>query len=109
MNIFQYIAQLQILENPKILLPLLFWIILWKGLALWKAAQKQERVWFWLLMCINTLGILEICYIFVFSHPNNDLRSWKEKLMSGIKGKKVLNKKEEITVEPIEENTNNQE
>jgi hypothetical protein len=29
--------------------------------------------------------------------------------MSGIKGKKVLNKKEEITVEPIEENTNNQE
>ena len=106
MNIFQFLTQSKLLENPKVILPMLIWIIFWKGMALWKSAQKKERVWFWLLMCINTLGILEICYIFVFSNPNNDFKTLKARLMQK-KDKK--NDEEKITIEPIKENTTNQE
>jgi len=44
-----------------------FWILVWKGLALWKAANKKTIPWFIILLIFNTLGILEILYIFVFS------------------------------------------
>lgn len=43
------------------------WTLPWKGVALWKAANKKDKVWFILLLVLNTLGILEILYIFVFS------------------------------------------
>ena len=50
-----------------ILLMIIVWAIIWKGLALWKAARNGSRAWFIILLIINTLGILEILYIFVFS------------------------------------------
>jgi uncharacterized membrane protein len=43
------------------------WTIPWKGLALWKSAKRGDRVWFIFLLLINTLGVLEIIYIFFFS------------------------------------------
>ena len=43
------------------------WSLVWKGLALWKSAQKKSIIWFIALLIINTIGILEILYIFVFS------------------------------------------
>jgi methionyl-tRNA synthetase len=49
------------------LMLLLAWIIAWKGLALWKSARLKQPVWFIVLLVVNTLGILEILYIFVFS------------------------------------------
>ncbi|MFA7319463.1 MAG: DUF5652 family protein [Parcubacteria group bacterium] len=45
----------------------LLWTIPWKGVALWKAAQNRHRVWFILILLVNTLAILEILYIFIFS------------------------------------------
>lgn len=45
----------------------ILWTLPWKGVALWKAAKNNDLVWFILLIIINTLGILEILYIFVFS------------------------------------------
>jgi len=51
------------------LLVLTAWVLVWKGLALWKAARENSRWWFVALMVINTLGILEILYIYVFSKP----------------------------------------
>lgn len=50
-----------------IFLALTIWSIIWKGLALWKAAQKKHKVWFWVLIFINTLGILDILYLYIFS------------------------------------------
>ena len=38
-----------------------------KGFALWKAVEKRSKVWFWVLMFVNTLGILDALYIWVFS------------------------------------------
>ena len=46
---------------------LFFWVLVWKGLALWKSAQRGQTWWFVALLVINTLGILEILYYYVFS------------------------------------------
>jgi hypothetical protein len=49
-----------------LLVPLMLWSLVWKGWALWKAAKNNSIPWFVALLVINTLGILEILYIFVF-------------------------------------------
>ena len=46
---------------------LMIWSVAWEGLALWKAAQQGDKYWFIALLVINTVGILEILYIYVFS------------------------------------------
>jgi len=43
------------------------WSMVWKGIALWKAGRNGHMVWFILLFIINTVGILEIIYIFAVS------------------------------------------
>ncbi len=50
-----------------ILLVIAVWSIIWKGLALWKSARKTHLTWFIVLLIFNTIGILEILYIYVFS------------------------------------------
>ena len=46
---------------------LVLWSVVWKGVALWRAARRAEVGWFVVLLVVNTAGILEILYIFVFS------------------------------------------
>lgn len=46
---------------------ILIWSLIWKLLALWKSARKTHLIWFIVLGLVNTVGILEILYIFVFS------------------------------------------
>jgi len=46
---------------------LAIWALIWKGLALWKSARNDQRYWFLALLVINTMGILEILYLFVFA------------------------------------------
>jgi hypothetical protein len=46
---------------------ILIWSQVWKFLALWKSARNNSSVWFILFALVNTMGILEILYIFVFS------------------------------------------
>ena len=43
------------------------WVLPWKGVALWKAATLGKKGWFVLLLLVNTLAVLDILYIFVFS------------------------------------------
>jgi len=55
-------------EQFKIILLLAtLWTLPWKGVALWKAARLKEKGWFIALLLVNTLGLLEMLYIFVFS------------------------------------------
>lgn len=42
---------------------ILVWIFIWKGLALWQASQRKQKIWFLLILVINDLGILEIIYL----------------------------------------------
>ncbi len=45
----------------------LVWSFIWKGLSLWKSARKNSTIWFIVLLIVNTVGILDILYIYVFS------------------------------------------
>ncbi len=55
------------LDGKLWLLALFAWSIVWKGMALWKAAHKEQKWWFIAFLVVNTLGVLEILYIYVFS------------------------------------------
>lgn len=50
-----------------LIIPLAFWSLIWMGLAIWKAARNDHKIWFIVLLLVHTLGILDILYIFVFS------------------------------------------
>ena len=45
----------------------MLWSLVWKGLSLWKSARHGHTVWFVVLLLVNTIGILDILYIYVFS------------------------------------------
>ena len=57
----------QILANPLLLTAIALWTLPFKGVALWRAAKRGEKRWFVALLVFNTLAVLEIIYIFVFS------------------------------------------
>ncbi len=40
------------------------WSIIWKGLALWHSARRGQPWWFVIMLVVNSLGILEIIYLF---------------------------------------------
>jgi hypothetical protein len=53
--------------SPWILALIVLWTIPWKGIALWKAARLSHKWWFVVLLVLNTVGILEIIYIFLIA------------------------------------------
>ena len=56
------------------------WALIWKGFALWKAAANKKSVtWFIILLVVNTVGILEILYIYVFSEMGGKKKIMPEK------------------------------
>ncbi len=55
------------LQDNLVFLLIILWTLPWKGVALWKSARLGQKWWFVALLVINTIGILEILYIFVFS------------------------------------------
>jgi hypothetical protein len=46
------------------LLVLIVWSLFWKGLALWHAGRRGQPWWFVIMLVVNTVGILEIIYLF---------------------------------------------
>jgi hypothetical protein len=46
------------------LLILIVWSVFWKGLALWHSGYRRQGWWFVVLLIVNTVGILEIVYLF---------------------------------------------
>ena len=43
------------------------WSMAWKLIALWKSAKNNHLAWFIVMAILNTVGILPILYIFIFS------------------------------------------
>lgn len=56
---------------PALVLALVLWTLVWKGWALWLAARRGEKLWFLLLLIINTAGLLEIAYIFLVAKKSD--------------------------------------
>jgi len=56
-----------------LLMLVLIWSVVWKGLALWKAARRGASVWFVVMLVVNTVGILEILYLYVFSKKSRSV------------------------------------
>lgn len=56
-----------LIQNEWVLILMILWSLIWKGLALWKSARLKDKWWFVAILLINTLGLLEIFYIFIFS------------------------------------------
>lgn len=46
---------------------LVIWTFIWKGIALWYAGGNKDKAWFIVLLLLNTAGILDMLYIFIFS------------------------------------------
>ncbi len=52
-------------QHPLLLLAILvFWVLPWKGYALWIAAENRSKWWFIILLVVNTFAILDIIFIF---------------------------------------------
>jgi len=78
MNLLNNIPQI----SPIGLYLVFIWSILWKGLALWRSAQNNQKQWFIAILILNTVGILEIVYLFGFSKKKmriGELKFWEKK------------------------------
>lgn len=49
------------------MLAIVLWTLYWKYQALWYAAKHDHKWWFIAMLVINTVGILEIAYLYYFS------------------------------------------
>jgi len=45
---------------------LIFWSLIWKGIALWKCGRNNQLNWFIAIIILNTAGILPIVYLVWF-------------------------------------------
>lgn len=48
------------------------WSIPWKGVAMWRAAGRGDKVWFIVFLVVNLLAIPEIFYIFFVSNKSKE-------------------------------------
>lgn len=46
-----------------VIIILIIWEVVWKLIALWKAARAGQKGWFICIAIFNTMGILPIIYI----------------------------------------------
>lgn len=63
-------------QNLWIIILGIIWALPWKGVALWKSARNNHKKWFIALLIFNTLAILEILYIFVFSKKKEKTKNY---------------------------------
>lgn len=68
-------------NNVLLLVISILWVLPWKGYALWTASKKDQKIWFVLMMVLNTFAILEIFYIFYIAKktPNDISKLFKTK------------------------------
>ncbi|OQB05892.1 MAG: hypothetical protein BWY19_00671 [bacterium ADurb.Bin212] len=62
----------QLLQQNYLVILLVLWQIPWKGWALWKASRNNDKSWFIVLLILQTLAILDILYIYVFSKKKSN-------------------------------------
>lgn len=48
--------------------PFMIWELVWKGIALWKAARNGHKYWYIAILILNTVGILPIVYVLLYKN-----------------------------------------
>lgn len=64
--------------NPTesiLLLIIIIWSGVWKGIALWKAARQGALAWYIAMLVLSTVGILEIIYVYLISPKTQSEKS----------------------------------
>ncbi|HVZ58162.1 MAG TPA: DUF5652 family protein [Patescibacteria group bacterium] len=59
------------------------WSLFWKGIALWRCSHNKQKIWFVILLVINTFGILELVYLFKFATKPltfDEMKTWRNAL-----------------------------
>ncbi len=65
--------------SPYLLIIIYIWSLITKGIAMWRAAHLKQRNWFIAILVLNTLGTLEIVYLFRFAKNKltlAEIKSW---------------------------------
>jgi len=55
---------LKFVSQPGFAIPIMIIVLVLKGVALWKAACRRQFFWFVIMSIFNSVGLLEILYIF---------------------------------------------
>lgn len=71
---------------PSILWIITVWTFFWKGYAIWTAIKNDQKRWFVVFLLVNTVGILEIVYIFKIAKKSwADVKKVLQQKVSSIK------------------------
>ena len=54
---------INMIQNMTLIMVLVVWSIIWKGLGLWYSARNEDKIWFILILVVNTVGIIPIIYL----------------------------------------------
>ncbi|OGY56185.1 MAG: hypothetical protein A2119_00980 [Candidatus Colwellbacteria bacterium GWA2_46_10] len=80
------------LSNEQLALIVLIqiWDLIWKSLALWRAARSRDVFWFVLLILVNSAGLLPAFYLFYMSKsPKRKILHIKMPSITKVGGDKV--------------------
>ncbi len=72
----------ELLQNQIFFVVLVVWSLFWKGLVLWRAAKLNQKVWYVIILILNTLGILEIIYLIITHKKVNKKKIAGDKIMA---------------------------
>lgn len=80
-------------NNTALLLLIVLWSLPWKGVALWKAAENEQKIWFIVILVTSTFALLDALYIFYFSKkPTKERKPTRGGSTFGGKTKKTKKK-----------------
>lgn len=67
---------------------LMLWSFFWKGMGLWYSAQNKDKYWFAAILILNTAGVIEIFYLFIYSKNKITIKSLKADITKFLKSRK---------------------
>ncbi len=67
MNFVGMASYLSTLYTEPVIYFVFIWTLFWKGFGLWYAGKNKQKYWFIAMFLLNTVGILPIIYLFIFS------------------------------------------
>ncbi len=51
---------------------LVIYLVIVKGLALWRSARLGQPIWFGVMLVLQTAGVLELFYLFTHREPSRN-------------------------------------